>query len=181
MDAGLTLEDLKGKKWPFGRRRQSKNSRKHALQEGTKSNPIFVEEVKYLQRGQGCGIFCGGKIHHTVPGQATALTHSLDIKACRSSYTISRLVMCCCLSTQSTQISTIMCPTCFCATRVRYMPQTQQCIRCGWLCGYRCPATDASCQKCNRVGHFGAKCPLPRAQAWSLSNWIQEQKSQQSS
>ena len=44
----------------------------------------------------------------------------------------------------------------------------QQCIRCGYdrhPPGYRCPATNASCFKCNRVGHFGAKCPTPRAQA----------------
>ena len=106
MDAGLTLEKAK----TAIRQKEAVKEQQQTLQEGTKSNPIFVEEVKYPQRGQGRGRFRGG----------------------------------------------------------RYRPQNQQCIRCGYdrhPPGYRCPATNASCFKCNRVGHFGAKCPMPRAQA----------------
>ena len=38
---------------------------------------------------------------------------------------------------------------------------SQQCTRCGWerhAPGVRCPASKAICHKCNRVGHFSAKC-----------------------
>ena len=54
MDAGLTLEKAI-------RQKEAVKEQQQTLQEGTKSNPIFVEEIKYPQRGQGHGKFRGGR------------------------------------------------------------------------------------------------------------------------
>ena len=57
MDAGLTLEKAK----TAIRQKEAVKEQQQTLQEGTKSNPILVEEVKYPQRSQGRGRFRGGR------------------------------------------------------------------------------------------------------------------------